>query len=125
MASRMIAETMFKNIYGEKLRKIEQEQRHKENVRPKDLLNMNSLEVVMNEMEFNPRSQSIMLRKEELEKLRDVGRKQTIRASFDSDTKMETIFRLKNQYASLKGTIIPTKSQEYEYFISFYSHPSN
>lgn len=70
MASKIIAETMFKNIYGEKLRKIEQEQRQKENARPKDLINLSSLEVVMNEMEYNPRSQSIMLRKEELEKLR-------------------------------------------------------
>lgn len=88
LASKIIAETMLKNIYGDKLRKIEQEQRQKENVRPNDLLNLSSLELVMKEMEHNPRSQSIMLRKEELEKLRELGLKKTIRTSFDSETKM-------------------------------------
>jgi hypothetical protein len=67
-----------------------------------------------------------MLRKEELERLREFGRQQKSKKTLgkmviDEDSMIEVIYRLKNQYSSLKGIIIPTKSQEYEYFVSFYS----
>jgi len=74
----------------------------------------------MKEMEFNPRSHTVMLRKEELEKVRNEylrilheGPDQKHSNIFHSevDRRIELFYRIKNQYPSLRNMIIPTRSE--------------